>query len=65
MFAAMVLLLFVSVSAPTWNRIFFLEVRNAANYVRYGIFGYCTNNGCSSHTFGYPLTLNALGNNTK
>lgn len=62
-FAAMVLLLFVSVSAPTWNKIYFLEAKNGVNYIRYGIFGYCTNNGCSAHSLGYDLTLDPIGVN--
>jgi hypothetical protein len=62
----MVLLLFVSVSAPSWGSIYFLKV-HAADAVtpeqRFGIFGYCLTGGggCSSATFGYPLTLQGLG----
>lgn len=67
-FAAMVLLLFVSVSAPTWNSIYFLRVNAIsapATQLRFGIFGTCvTGKGCSSATLGYPLTLSGLGNNT-
>lgn len=35
-FAAMVLLIFVSVSVPTWNAISFLNV----GPIRYGVFGF-------------------------
>jgi hypothetical protein len=66
-FAAMVLLLFVSVSAPTWSDVYFLRVNAPATpstQLRYGIFGYCvTGKGCSAATFGYPLSLAGLGNN--
>ncbi|KAG6887464.1 hypothetical protein C0995_015064 [Termitomyces sp. Mi166 len=38
-FAAAVLLVFVSVSVPTWNEISFLNVGTGADQVRYGVFG--------------------------
>jgi len=63
----MVLLLFVSVSAPSWGSIYFLKVHAATTSTpeqRFGIFGYCVTGGagCSAATFGYPLTLSGLGN---
>ncbi|KAF9010710.1 hypothetical protein BDQ17DRAFT_1299266 [Cyathus striatus] len=39
-FAAMVLLIFVSVSVPTWDRVSFLNVGIGANQLRYGVFGF-------------------------
>jgi len=39
-FAAMVLLIFVSVSEPTWDRVSFLNVRRDNGTVHYGCFGY-------------------------
>lgn len=39
-FSAMVLLLFVSVSEPTWDRVSFLNVRMDNGTTHYGCFGY-------------------------
>ncbi|GLB45086.1 hypothetical protein LshimejAT787_1901640 [Lyophyllum shimeji] len=39
-FAATVLLVFVSVSVPTWDKISFLNVGIGANQIRYGVFGF-------------------------
>lgn len=39
-FAATVLLIFVCVSVPVWDRISFLNVGTGANQLRYGVFGY-------------------------
>ena len=48
-FAAMVLLIFVSVSSPTWERISFLDVGN----LHFGVFGYT---GSQAHVGWYfPL----------
>ncbi|KAI4523462.1 pali-domain-containing protein [Schizophyllum commune Tattone D] len=39
-FAAMVLLIFVSVSVPTWDKISFLNVPTSNGETRFGVFGY-------------------------
>ncbi|KAI0829698.1 pali-domain-containing protein [Trametes gibbosa] len=39
-FAAMVLLIFASVSSPTWERISFLDVPNGSATTHFGVFGY-------------------------
>ncbi|RDB16913.1 hypothetical protein Hypma_002403 [Hypsizygus marmoreus] len=39
-FAATVLLIFVCVSVPTWDAIYFLNVGQGASQVRYGVFGF-------------------------
>ncbi|KAF4598035.1 hypothetical protein EYR38_006429 [Pleurotus pulmonarius] len=39
-FAATVLLVIVSVSVPTWDRISFLNVSTGAQEIRYGVFGF-------------------------
>jgi len=45
-FAAMVLLIFVSVSEPTWDRVSFLDVTRGGSTTHYGVFGY-TSTGTS------------------
>lgn len=62
----MVLLLFVSVSAPTWREVYFLKAFANASEIRYGIWGYCANVGgagwqCSKASLGYPLDLTPVG----
>ncbi|KAI0633420.1 pali-domain-containing protein [Trametes polyzona] len=39
-FAAMVLLIFASVSAPTWERISFLDAPTGGSTTHFGVFGY-------------------------
>jgi len=39
-FAAMVLLIFVSVSSPTWEKISFLNVNIGGRIIHFGVFGY-------------------------
>ncbi|KAM5531092.1 hypothetical protein V8D89_015257 [Ganoderma adspersum] len=39
-FAAMVLLIFASVSAPTWNSVSFLDVSEGQTVTHFGVFGY-------------------------
>lgn len=61
-FAAMVLLIFVSVSVPTWSHIYFLEASRGAQTLRFGVFGY-TGTGRS---IGYTFDPTILGfNNTR
>ncbi|KAJ7287561.1 pali-domain-containing protein [Mycena rebaudengoi] len=52
-----VLLIFVSVSAPTWDKISFLDAGSGSSVVGFGVFGYTG----SSISIGYrfnPSTLN-------
>ncbi|KAF8232195.1 pali-domain-containing protein [Tricholoma matsutake] len=50
-FSATVLLVFVSVSVPTWDKISFLNVGRAPNQVAYGVFGFTR----SKIAVGYTL----------
>ena len=50
-FAATVLLVFVSVSAPTWDRISFLDVGRGRDETHFGVFGYSG----SGTSLGYDL----------
>lgn len=45
-FAACVLLIFVSVSPPTWESVYFLNAGTGAGRIRFGVFGY-TGSGTS------------------
>ena len=56
-FAAMVLLIFASVSAPTWNDISYLDVTRPGGNVHFGIFGYT---GTGTHV-GYRVSPSAIG----
>ncbi|EIM83060.1 pali-domain-containing protein [Stereum hirsutum FP-91666 SS1] len=56
-FTAMVLLVFVSVSAPTWNKIYFLDANKSSQDIHFGVFGY-TGTGTS---FGYYFDADTLG----
>ncbi|KIK63785.1 hypothetical protein GYMLUDRAFT_40862 [Collybiopsis luxurians FD-317 M1] len=56
-FAATVLLIFVSVSAPTWEKISFLNVGTGSAQVHYGVFGFT---GSQTH-IGYDLNPSVLG----
>lgn len=65
-FAAMVLLLFVSVSAPVWHHVYFLKAFANNSEIRYGIWGYCTKAAtsgwqCGDASLGYGLNLNPIG----
>ena len=53
-FAAAVLLIFVSVSAPTWESISFLNVDTGGTELHFGVFGY-TGTGTS---IGYYFPSN-------
>ncbi|PPQ98714.1 hypothetical protein CVT24_003422 [Panaeolus cyanescens] len=56
-FAAMVLLIFVSVSVPTWNSVYFLRVGpSGSDQLRYGVFGFTG----SSVRIGYDFTNDSL-----
>lgn len=56
-FAAMVLLIFASVSSPTWNSIYFLSASRGSQTIHFGVFGY-TGTGKS---VGYNFDPSILG----
>lgn len=56
-FAAAVLLVFVSVSSPTWEKISFLNVREGGRLIHFGVFGYT---GTGKH-IGYTFEQSILG----
>jgi len=56
-FAACVLLIFVSVSAPTWNAISFLNVSFNGRSIHFGCFGYT---GTHTHV-GYTFDASQIG----
>ena len=57
----MVLLIFVSVSSPVWENIYFLKA-TVTDEIRYGIWGYCITGGeCSKATLGYQAGLGPVG----
>jgi hypothetical protein len=56
-FAACVLLIFVSVSPPTWESVYFLNAGTGAGRVRFGVFGY-TGSGTS---VGYDFPAGFTG----
>ncbi|WOO81003.1 pH-response regulator protein palI/RIM9 [Vanrija pseudolonga] len=62
-FAAMVLLLFASVSPPVWDKISFLDVRTPAGETVFGVFGMCIKHGqCSHRSVGYALSAAGAAN---
>ncbi|TFK25247.1 pali-domain-containing protein [Coprinopsis marcescibilis] len=65
-FAAMVLLIFVSVSEPTWDRVSFLNVRLPNGTTHYGAFGYTNHDVGIGYFFPNDrLNSNILHNLTK
>jgi len=58
--AACILLIFVSISSPTWNKITFLSVNNGGKMIHFGCFGYT---GSSTH-IGYTFNSAVLGFDT-
>jgi hypothetical protein len=56
-FAAMVLLIFVSVSVPVWNAIYFLSANINGRVIRFGVWGYTG----SQRQIGYSFDPAALG----
>ncbi|KAF5351853.1 hypothetical protein D9756_007729 [Leucocoprinus leucothites] len=65
-FAAMVLLIFVSVSSPTWEKISFLNVGVGSNQVHYGVFGFTGSQRAIGYEFGNDrLNTTILQNLTK
>ncbi|WVQ84736.1 hypothetical protein IAT38_006893 [Cryptococcus sp. DSM 104549] len=58
-FAAMVLLLFVSVSPPVWDKVSFLKATAGSGQTVYGVFGSCVKGGsCTRRAVGYALNIN-------
>ncbi|THH04178.1 hypothetical protein EW145_g5713 [Phellinidium pouzarii] len=61
-FAAAVLLVFVSVSAPTWDRISFLDVSVSGQTTHFGVFGFT---GSATHVgYTFPSFAGATNLNT-
>ncbi|TFY82795.1 hypothetical protein EWM64_g1215 [Hericium alpestre] len=56
-FAAMVLLVFVSVSAPTWDTIYFFRASQGAREFHFGVFGFT---GSDTH-IGYNFPQSTFG----
>lgn len=54
-FAACVLLVFVSVSPPTWNSVYFLNAGTGAGRVRFGVFGYTGSSTSVGYYFPAPF----------
>jgi len=60
--AATVLLVFVSVSEPTWHHIYFLRASTGASNIRFGVFGYT---GTKAHIgYHFPITTGELSTST-
>lgn len=55
--AACVLLVFASVSAPTWNDISYMNVERGGETIKFGIFGWT---GSETH-IGYRIPTSVLG----
>ncbi|KAI0268630.1 hypothetical protein BC834DRAFT_932748 [Gloeopeniophorella convolvens] len=61
-FAAMVLLIIVSVSAPTWNSVYFLRASNGGTSLHFGVFGYT---GTGTHIgYHFPIVNHRLASST-
>ncbi|ORX39426.1 actin cortical patch SUR7/pH-response regulator pali [Kockovaella imperatae] len=57
-FAAMVLLLFASISPPAWDKTYFLSADVNGATTLFGVFGECiVGQGCSSRSVGYDLVV--------
>ncbi|THV08062.1 pali-domain-containing protein [Dendrothele bispora CBS 962.96] len=64
-FAATVLLVFVCVSAPTWEKISFLDVGTGSNTVHYGVFGFTGSGTHIGYEFVDPSSLGNTQLNTR
>ncbi|KAF9269790.1 pali-domain-containing protein [Marasmius fiardii PR-910] len=62
-FAATVLLVFVSVSSPTWEDVYFLEAGNGRGTIRFGVFGYTNSDTRIGYRGLEPLTQLGLSSN--
>jgi len=59
-FAACLLLIFVSVSPPTWENVYFLNAGTGAGRIRFGVFGYT---GSSTRVgYAFPAPFNGYNN---
>ncbi|ODO07685.1 hypothetical protein I350_03256 [Cryptococcus amylolentus CBS 6273] len=57
-FCAMVLLIFVSVSPPAWEKINFLKASTGSQTTVFGVLGECLKGGeCTSRNVGYDLKV--------
>ncbi|WVO14976.1 hypothetical protein L204_102618 [Cryptococcus depauperatus] len=57
-FAAVVLLIFVSVSPPVWDKVNFLHVTAHSQKTVFGVFGECIQGGnCTKRAVGYNLVV--------
>ncbi|WVQ75730.1 hypothetical protein IAR50_005360 [Cryptococcus sp. DSM 104548] len=59
-FCAMVLLIFVSVSPPVWQKIYFLKGSSGSQTTVFGVFGEClkaSGKTCTKGNVGYDLSL--------
>ncbi|KAK8853388.1 hypothetical protein IAR55_004092 [Kwoniella newhampshirensis] len=65
--AAVVLLVFASVSPPAWQTVNFLKASSGGSETVYGVFGQCVRGGaCSHRSVGYNLDAGGLsGLNSK
>ncbi|CDZ97306.1 Actin cortical patch SUR7/pH-response regulator PalI [Phaffia rhodozyma] len=64
-FAAMVLLVIVSVSVPIWDSVYFLKATLNSETVTFGNWGYCVQGGsCTSAKYGYDLTSTLISDST-
>lgn len=54
-FAACVLLIFASVSPPTWNAVYFLNAGTGAGSTRFGVFGYTGSKTSVGYYFPAPF----------
>lgn len=61
-FVATVLLIFVSISAPTWNSIYFLRASNGGLSYHFGVFGYTGTKAQIGYRF--PITTGQLSSGT-
>lgn len=54
-FAACLLLIFVSVSPPTWENVYFLNAGTGAGRIRFGVFGYTGSSTRVGYAFPAPF----------
>ncbi|KAH9057335.1 pali-domain-containing protein [Lactarius vividus] len=61
-FVATILLVLVSVSSPTWNRVYFLRATNGGLDYHFGVFGYT---GTQVHVgYRFPIATGQLSSST-
>ncbi|GAA5918280.1 hypothetical protein JCM1841_002145 [Sporobolomyces salmonicolor] len=65
LFAAMALMIVVSVSSPIWDNVGFLKGHISGQSFTLGNWGYCVGGSCTSATLGYSRTfINQITNST-